>query len=483
MSVYIIGPNRKIASVDDAAFTCAVVYSGTTYVYYRSSLVGGPDTASQIMVTTSTDNITWTAPALAYSEPGYDVFPAGVVHNGTNFKLAVGVQNTVSEAVTTKILNSATGLTWGSPTTVAWSEYWAMPTDLEYISGSYYLAATVRPTFDGPLLSTVKTSANLSSWTSLGYPNQLLATGHVGAHISVDSGVVTLVAREGDWLYQADNDRILLAQYANGSWGVTRVLVVDGTGNPDIAPLSGGWGVIYKDQTIEGGSGIWAWGFWNGEDFLRRGTFTQNFEYGKGGSVLPAADGFDAFYSTRVADTSTDGTLYTRHFTSTEDEPRISFQPAVQQARSTPDPLVLDNFNFEIHNGSYWVSISNGLRFYIDPDGFGEHAQAQRRITAQSPFYEGTYLVHSVRENVQETVTVGVLGSSQNEVTENLLMLEELITQPSFKMRLTMQDHAETWSCQSADYTISRGHVLMHNIRATMRISVSRLPEVTYEVT
>lgn len=479
---YVVGPNRPITVVNEASFTCAVEYSGTTYVFWRDSLLVGDDPNSVIKCTTSTDGLTWTDPVTVYSEAGKDVYPGGVVHNGTNFRMAVGVKNTVSQAVTTKILSSTTALTWSSPVTPTFTEYWLIPTDLQYVSGTYYLAATTRVVFNGPMLSTVKTSTNLTSWTSLGYPSQSYnAIDNVGARIAVTNGVVDLVHKEGNFVTSAPGDRILHVRYANGSWGLPET-VVSGTGFPDIAPLSIGYAVVYKDQSIQHGHGIWSWAYYDGGKFYTRGTFTQDFEFGQGASVLPTSDGFTTYYSTRFdPDGLTAGRLYARHFTDTFSEPAEVFFPYPQGRRSR-DQDTLDNFRFEISNGSYWVPVHDGFNYYVAPDDFGEHAQTQRRITASSPFYEGTYLIHSVRENVTEQFTIHILGASQNDVTENILALEELVTQPSFKIRMILGNHAETWSCQSADYSISRGHVYMHSTRAAMRVSVPRLPEVSYEV-
>lgn len=477
---YIIGQNRTIADISDGATVVTVQYNGTTFAYWRHSLYGPNDPSAVIKASSSIDGITWSVPVTALTEASRDLAPGGVVHNGTNFVMAVSSTNTTTGATSTRIVTSAAGLVYTGSATVTWTEFWAAPSDLEYVGGTYYLAATVRPVINGPLLARVKTSVNLTTWSSLGSPGQLVSIDNVWPRISVVNSAVRLVYRQGNYDNETPEDRILTAQYLNGGWSPTSI-VVDGTGNPDICALDVGYAVVYQDQTIQPGQGVWAWMYFDGEKFYKRGTFSQGFEYGVGAAVIATDDGFAAVYSTRKAEGSTDGTLYYRGFVGTFDEPPNTFVPQMIDRPENPNDE-LENFSVEISLGDYWVSLSDGIRYYVSPEGFGEKAQTQRRVTASSPYYEGTYLVHAVRENVSETITVGVTGVSQNDVTENLLFLEEMILQPAFKIRVTVQDHVETWSCQSADYAIERGHLMLHNTRAMMKMQISRLPEVTYEV-
>lgn len=476
---YIIGPNRTVAAANDATYVCNVEHNGTTYVYWRDSTGDG----ASIKMSSSTDGVTWTTPVVSWSTAsGFDVRPAGVVWSGTQFVMAVALVQLVNNTVTTQLLGSAAGATYTLLGTVAWSDFWAHPSDLHWDGSKFYLVATTKTGLTSPERITVKTSDMAATvWTSLGYPSNLTSVGLVHPKLALGNGVIHLVAREGAFALNGEDDRIVHVPYVAGSWLSTEV-VVEGTGNPDIAVLAAGYAVIYQDQSIQGGQGVWSWMYYDGADFFKRGTFSQGFEYGMGGSVMPTVDGFAAAYATRIAEGSVAGTVYYRAFVDTVDEPATGFVPR-QRDVTTPPSDELDNFSLEISYGSYWVSLSDSIRFYVSPEDFGDKAQTNRRITASSPFYEGTYLIHAVRDNVTENLTVGVLGVSQNQVTENLLLLEEMISQPSFRIRLTMGDHVETWSCQTADYVTQRGHIMMHNTRAMMKMQVPRLPEVTYEVT
>jgi hypothetical protein len=473
---YIIGENHGIAVSTDASTISSVEHAGTTYVYWH-------DATSQIQLSTSTNGTTWSSPvSVLTAAADTDIRPAGVVWNGTQFVMALATINTISGAVSTTLLGSSDGIDWSTLSTVSWSEYWAHPTHLVWTGTYYYLAATVRDVFNGPLQSMVKrASSEAGPWTSLGLVDQLTSKDNVWPQVAVDGSDVHLVHREGDFNAANVADRILHTMYRTDSWGSTQIAAEGGTGNPGIALLTGGWAVIYQDQSVQAGRGIWSWLFYDGSNYARRGTFSQNFEYGMGGSVLATTSGFTVFYATVTSATAS--TLYARSFVNVSDEPESTYVSRGTAEHTPADQDQLPNFQFEVSYGSIWLSLTDGDRFYLGPEDFGSHAQVRRRINATSPYYEGTYLIHSVRENVQESLLVNVLGVSANEVTENLLLLEELISQPSFQMRLTLEDHVETWSCQTADYTIERGHIQLHNTRAIMRISVPRLPEVTYEVT
>ena len=482
---YIIGQNRLVANINDASVVASISHGGTTYVYWRYSTVNGvDDNASQIRMSSSTDLKIWTTPTTVWTQSTRDVSPITVIHNGTQFLMLVSERNITSGSVTTRLLTSTNATSWSSLGTVTWSEFWAHPTDLHYDGSKYYLAATTRVTFDGPMITTVMTSTNLTAWTSLGYANQVTAKDNVWAKIAISGSTIHVIHREGTFFTKDVDDRILYTSYNGEYWQLVDIVATKATGNPDIIPLDEGYAIIYQDQQIEGGHGIWSWIFYDlaKDEFIRRGTFSQGFEYGMGGNAEALASGFAVVYSTRNNDQSSAGKLYYRVFSSTEDDPKPVMNPRFSKRDQPQINDELENFAVEISYGEMWVSLTDHRRFYVSAEEFGEKQQTRRRISASSPFYNGSYLIHSTLENVQETVTVVVLGSSQNQVSENLLFLEELISQPSYRLRMRVQDHQETWVCQPADYNISRGHIMLHNSRAQMRLQIPRLPDVSYEV-
>ena len=478
---YIVGVNHQVTTGNDSSHISAVTVAGTTYVVWRESTTdeGVYNTGSVLKMTASTDGVNWTTPLTVYSKANRDVFPAGLVHDGTYFRMAVCEYDLASDLPATVVVRSNDAVTWTAATTVTWSRPRAWPTDLRFKDGQYYLAGMILTATEGPWVAEVQRSPDLVAWTSLGNPSQRVSIDNVWPRIEVSNGVVTVAMREGDREQSSYTDNILVASW-DGKWGVTEV-AVKGGGNPDLVRLPDDSLVLaYQDWSVSSIGGQWSWALFNG-DWIKRGVVSQNGATGSGGAVVPFGDQFAVVYAARNSGRLAPVRLFFRTFLQVEDDIEVSPRPTKDFVRYE-DRDTLTNFSVEISYGTTWISLTDHRRFYMSSEDFGDKSQSLRRITAQSPYYEGTYLVHAVRENVTETISVYVLGSSQNQVTENILLLEELVSQFSFRVRLTLDDHVETWKCQQADYTIQRGHVLMHNGRAMMRLSINRLPDVAYEV-
>lgn len=144
--------------------------------------------------------------------------------------------------------------------------------------------------------------------------------------------------------------------------------------------------------------------------------------------------------------------------------------------------MALQSFGAEIWDGSAWVDLNDRSNYQIHGD-FRETSQTERRrITAASVIVEGEYTVHSVRSNVTETVNVWVYGATQAVVSANLVALENLFSQNSYQLRITLDNSRETWNCFVADYSYTRNQAFSHNGRALFSAQVPRLPAVSYEV-
>src|SRR5690348_4876758 len=123
----------------------------------------------------------------------------------------------------------------------------------------------------------------------------------------------------------------------------------------------------------------------------------------------------------------------------------------------------LRSFNLEISYQDQWVSLNDHARYVVTSEGLGNSQTTRKRETVTSPFYDGEYEVHSVKENVKETIGVYVLGQSQSMLTENILLLVDAFEQSVYNLRLTLDEHREVWICNSADYSIDRSQVNAHN--------------------
>lgn len=135
-----------------------------------------------------------------------------------------------------------------------------------------------------------------------------------------------------------------------------------------------------------------------------------------------------------------------------------------------------EQFAAEISYGLEWVSLHDHFNFKIAAADFGSKSVQHRRREVSSAFYDGTFLIHSTKENVTEQVGIYVYGQSQNDVIENLAMLEELFTQFQYHLRFRVGDNEETWYCMPADFSIERTHVYLHNNMALFKASVPRKP-------
>jgi len=142
----------------------------------------------------------------------------------------------------------------------------------------------------------------------------------------------------------------------------------------------------------------------------------------------------------------------------------------------------MQEFDLTISYGLENISLNDHVNYQVAADEFGNKQTSLRRIEAESPYYDGTFTIHVTKGNIMEPLSLYVRGATQNQVTENLLFLEELFMQPTYTMTLRMDDHLETWKCWPAEYSIERSHVFMHAGMAVFKVQVPRHPTVSYEV-
>ena len=149
---------------------------------------------------------------------------------------------------------------------------------------------------------------------------------------------------------------------------------------------------------------------------------------------------------------------------------------------TAPDPPGLGYLAVEISWGSRWVNLNDGQRYRIAADQTRDtSAKSWRKVTADSPILGGNFLIHAVPEMVAETIAVWCYGADQTDVSDNLYTVTELFEQYDYRVRWTLNEHIETWRCQLADASVSRGQVWTHNLMALAHFTVPRYPDVTRE--
>ena len=142
----------------------------------------------------------------------------------------------------------------------------------------------------------------------------------------------------------------------------------------------------------------------------------------------------------------------------------------------------LDYMAVEISYGTRWINLNDGEIYKVSGDGTRDSTQKTwRKVTADSPILGGNYLIHAVPEMISEQIGVWVYGSSQTEVSDSLFALTELFEQYDYRIRWTFDEYRETWRCQLADATMSRGQVWTHSTMARAEFNIPRYPDVVRE--
>jgi len=138
-------------------------------------------------------------------------------------------------------------------------------------------------------------------------------------------------------------------------------------------------------------------------------------------------------------------------------------------------------FDVEVFDGRHWVTLNDHVHFYVGSDSLGNTSQGRRRYTVQSSMYDGDWEVHSTASSVTESITVNLLGVDQIDISDGIIQLTEIFTQAVYNLRVTRDTVRETWLCYPAEWSIDRGQIQSHNVRAQMKLSIPRFPKVTYE--
>lgn len=137
----------------------------------------------------------------------------------------------------------------------------------------------------------------------------------------------------------------------------------------------------------------------------------------------------------------------------------------------------------QISWGTTWISLNDGLRYQVHPDGFGKSQFTKRRKKIVSEFFSGEYTVSETEDNLAQTLAVWIHGPTRMELVENIDFLVKLFSQNPFMIRTRINEVLETQaSSGSADIVIDSSHVYMHNNRALATLTYSLLPGYSAEL-
>lgn len=135
-----------------------------------------------------------------------------------------------------------------------------------------------------------------------------------------------------------------------------------------------------------------------------------------------------------------------------------------------------DFVDVEVQFAGAWYSVNDGYRYKVTAGSLGDSAVSLNRIEASSPFYDGSYQIHTTKGNITELIEVTVYGVDNVEVKDNIARLIKWFSQPTYKVRRTLGEDVTTWQCYTAEYSIERSHILIHNRMARVKFNVPRLP-------
>lgn len=142
----------------------------------------------------------------------------------------------------------------------------------------------------------------------------------------------------------------------------------------------------------------------------------------------------------------------------------------------------LDYFTIEATLGGIWINLNEPGSFKpaTDPNLAGT-SKTKRRITTTSPVLDGDYLIHATAGQITEQLKIWVYGDDHTDLANNYQLLEQIFDQFDFRVRITMDNFREVWTCQASDYTLDRSQTMTHNCMAIFTASIPRFPSVYRE--
>lgn len=129
-------------------------------------------------------------------------------------------------------------------------------------------------------------------------------------------------------------------------------------------------------------------------------------------------------------------------------------------------------------NGTIAIPLAGVYKF--DKNTRENRQVSHRKIEVNNPFVEGAYMVHSVRENIIETIGIYVYATSSAQLRSRIDPLTDAFDQVRYTVTFKTDTATETWTCMTADYTIDSRHEFQHQYMALIKANVPRLPKVIY---
>lgn len=100
------------------------------------------------------------------------------------------------------------------------------------------------------------------------------------------------------------------------------------------------------------------------------------------------------------------------------------------------------------------LDINDHLNFIIAGPEFLGGQQSWDRTQVSSPYADGEVTTMRRRQNVQENITLEVIGGSVPEMHSNAQELIDAFSQDSFTLTVSINGASTVYSCEAADYKI-----------------------------
>lgn len=123
------------------------------------------------------------------------------------------------------------------------------------------------------------------------------------------------------------------------------------------------------------------------------------------------------------------------------------------------------------------LDIDDGTNFILGK-GLDAGTVSWRKEVVTSPFYAGRVPVHEVKDSVEMTLVVYILGATHATLMTNLQTLLNAFTEQStYEVQLTIEGQSYHWTCERADYQVGFATETLNARYIPVSLSFHRHPE------
>lgn len=122
------------------------------------------------------------------------------------------------------------------------------------------------------------------------------------------------------------------------------------------------------------------------------------------------------------------------------------------------------------------LQINDGT-VYTLARGLNPGTVSWRKQTVESPFYEGRYVVHEVKDAVEVKIPIYVHGTTHTNLDLNInALIEAFAHQSSFDLHVEVENRPYAWTCERADYEVGFVAEMLQAFRVPVHFTTMRVP-------